>query len=389
MTWTGTVRLAFSHDGSILAETFGASTRPRVWLWDVRTGTLRSALVFPEAITSFVTSIAFSPDGRLLAAYRERHFSADPDSAIPATVLVWDVATGREVGAPELAPPKQSDVEVRFSCDGRVLTLSRPDVDILFWNTTTWERLDSPIADANPEVSNLELSEDRRRILQQEESTGDIVLRDRMTGEVAARLRSGGDFIACSRDFSTVASGYLSWGTFPLSQTLQLWDVGTGQVRDLTVPWIKNATFSPDGKTLALFNGSNPMTGFTDPWGGEYGLAQLRDVPSGRLLLEINERIDAFAFSPDGRTLATSGSYSSPVWLAKLPFNVQFWLRRKLGIGWKQIIDVTCRDARTGRGRATLVGPRSVVQEIAFSPDGRIAAAADWDGVITLWDLPR
>ncbi len=72
---TSIVEIAYSPDGRLLAAGGGRS----VWLWEVASGRLLSTL--DDVHRGEIERLAFSPDGRLLA-------SSSPD----ATVLVWDVA---------------------------------------------------------------------------------------------------------------------------------------------------------------------------------------------------------------------------------------------------------------------------------------------------------
>jgi uncharacterized protein YjbI with pentapeptide repeats len=75
--------VAFSPDGRLLASGAGGLSYEEdntVWLWDVVEGREQARL---RGHTSRVTSVAFSPDGRLLAS-----------GAGDNTVRLWDVATG-------------------------------------------------------------------------------------------------------------------------------------------------------------------------------------------------------------------------------------------------------------------------------------------------------
>ncbi|KJZ69045.1 hypothetical protein HIM_11571 [Hirsutella minnesotensis 3608] len=99
--WVTTV--AFSPDGKTLASASGDST---VRLWDPATGAHRHPL---EGHGGWVTAVAFSPDGKTLA-------SASDDS----TVRLWDPATGAH--GQTLEGHGDSVSAVAFSPDGRYLT---------------------------------------------------------------------------------------------------------------------------------------------------------------------------------------------------------------------------------------------------------------------------
>jgi WD40 repeat protein len=69
-----------------------------------------------------VYSVAFSPDGKTLAAG-----SAD------GTVGLWDVATGQQIGDP-LAAPGGPVYSVAFSPDGKTLAAGSADGTIRLWD---------------------------------------------------------------------------------------------------------------------------------------------------------------------------------------------------------------------------------------------------------------
>jgi WD40 repeat protein len=135
-TFGAVFTVALSPDGKLIA-TGGRTAKPvengpkggEVILWDVAT---RRALTTMVGHTSWVTSVAFSPNGRLLAT-----------GGLDRTVKVWEVPFGKEaVPLPRLT----HDIgRVAFSADGRVLaTAMRYGGGIKLWDTRNWTERATP-----------------------------------------------------------------------------------------------------------------------------------------------------------------------------------------------------------------------------------------------------
>ena len=83
--------------------------------------------------------MAFSPDGRLLVTAGEplAPFIQQQAKVLLNQVFVWDVASGRRVGAlPEGLPI--GALAAAFAPDGRSVATALPDGTIKIWETATW-----------------------------------------------------------------------------------------------------------------------------------------------------------------------------------------------------------------------------------------------------------
>lgn len=137
-------------------------------------------------------------------------------------------------------------------------------------------------------------------------------------------------------------------------RTVKLWDVATGQattIYDGQAPTVRMSpwTFSPDGKTLA-------MTRVTNTNGNYDAAVVLWDVDAQKAVATFKGSVWGIAFSPNGRTLVTSGGNT-----------IRFW------------------DIATRRELAALKQSDSTTQ-IVFSPDGRRLAIGTGSGAVKLWD---
>ena len=324
--------VAFSPDGSILAS---ASADGTVKLWDVRTKTTIATL---EEHTGRVYSVAFSPDGKMLAS-----------GSHDLTVKLWDVSKRTNIATLEGHVSRSGWLDgvssVAFSPDGKMLASGSHDLTVKLWDVSKRTNI-ATLGEHTGYVTLVSFSPDGAT-LASGSNDGTVRLWDIATkcsiatlGGHTSNVRS----VSFSPDGTMLASGS-SW-----DRTVKLWDVAT-RTNIATLghtSWVDAVSFSPDGATLA--SGSYDDTILLWDVATRTNIATLEGHTSW---------VDAVSFSPDGATLA-SGSYDDTILL------------------W---------DIATKRSIATLGGHTSYVTSVSFSPDGATLASGSGDRTVKLWDV--
>jgi RNA polymerase sigma factor (sigma-70 family) len=362
------VAAAFSPDGKALATVEHGT----IVLWEV--ATWKELLHWDKELEGVLCSVAFAPDGKTLASVEEcqdwkgnfwgvarlwdpatgkqlRKFAGrtsvafSPDSRMLATwtndgmVLLVDPATGKELRRLKTNLDYIQNRALAFSRDGKALAAVENHA-IRLWDPATGKEL-QPSGGHRDVVTHVAYSPDGKRLVSVSESVcvwdpASMTELRRLDGLVESNAT------ALCQDGKTLASAGSGY-------RIRLWDVATRkelhQFKHRECAY--KVALSPDGKILAAAD--------------DLGKIKLWDVENRKELPSLDARHLSFrqlVFSPDGKTLA-GGGYSAPV----------------------PLFDVT-----TGKQIGTL-GENSEGVNLAFSPDGKILAGSGLDGRVRFWNV--
>jgi RNA polymerase sigma factor (sigma-70 family) len=384
--------IAFAPDGKTLAS--GGRDRA-LRLWDPATGAeLRRAAgelvlvadvqrfddllgFFPAVRQRGVVALAFSPDGKTVAA------AANKDK----TFRMWETATGKEL--PSVEEGSCQVAALAFLPDGKTLVSGGWDGMLRWWDLAARKETrcvrgqDSPILSLAVVPGGKALAVSGFRSVRLWSAAGEKELLP-LGGHHQGVYR-----LAVAPDGKTVASA--SGGVDP---AICLWDPSTGkEVRRQRSPVSDPdvLTFAPDGKTLVVGKGGLLMldagTGrevlragapsgssaavspdgrlSCDPPDSE-GVVVLRDAQTGKELHRLQgypRTFSSAAFSLDGRYLAGAFHWTPRV--------VVIW------------------ETKTGRKVCECKGgdPQTTFLALAFSADGKALATGGNDGGVRLWEV--
>jgi WD40 repeat protein len=278
--------VAFSPDGQILAC---GQSNDTIQLWQISAGAELRTL---KSDIGAVKSVAFSPDGQTLASSNGTY----------NTIKLWQLSTGQELRTLKGHSGFFTGGinSVAFSPDGQILASGGGDKSIKLWQLSTGIEICS-FTGHTKWISSVAFSPDGQIIAS---SSADKTVklwqvsggRELHTLKGHSGLFAGVNCIAFSPNGQILASG-------SDDNTIKLWQLSTGkELRTLThAGSVYSVAFSPDGQTLASGSYDNTI--------------KLWQVSGGLELCTLkahSQQVNSVAFSPDGQILV-SGSADQTV----------------------------------------------------------------------------
>jgi WD40 repeat protein len=326
----GVCSVAFSPNGKLVATGSGDE---KIKIWDLSTG---KSLLTLEGDSSLIRSVAFTPDGSRLATGSENGY-----------IKIWDLSTGKPIMM--FGDGTAGVLSVTISPDGSRLATGLED-KMVIWDMKSGRVVLRLENDSN-EFLSVAFSPDGSRLA--------ISWRDNKTkiwdlSTSKSLLTLQGDDIVTSVSFSPDGSR-LATGS---GTTTRIWDLATGKTTQTLKGHSNEVTsvaFSPDGSHLA--------TGSLDH------TAKIWDAFTGKDIVTLKghtDYVNSVAFSPDGLRLATaSDDKTAKIW----------------------DLTILSLPGQLSQGVPTLEGHLEKVSCLTYSPDGRHLATGSFDKTVKIWDL--
>ncbi len=320
-------------------------------------------------------AIAFSPDGKRLAAV-----VLNDKPRTDVALRLWDARSGRLIAEATESPGSLS--LLRFGSDGQRLFTENgartiPSLDSA---ASLWQGRLLCVSGCGEAVA-------------VQESGAVIAIWNVPQGKRRCAVSLSGDVRSAA-----LSPGGRRLAVATADMQLHLWDLGSeenARLVDLPGEELYQLVFSPDGRWLVVCGKSEsiPVVG----------------VAAGRIEREFptpfeSAPIFAAAFSPDGKTLATSSHGGTTIWDWANQVEVEKIERSRdpaQALAFSpdgSLLAIDCRtdyegsrlhivDTKTWRPREVPGGPSRPVRQLIYAPDGRHLLAGSDDGHVYVWDV--
>lgn len=375
--------LAFSPDGQLLASGSGDGVM-HLWNLAARTDVWRNHLPLGSQT---IHKLAFSPDGSLLAV-------AGGDG----TVRLWRPDDPASETIVQQLPDPEIVVDVDFTPNGAMLAALTASGAITFWDVETREILGSvtpPVPANSPEAqfSDIAFVGDGSRIAVVRANDNAVTYWSVPTGErlqtVIITDASGLASLERNAAGDTLASVSMSGDIF-------LWNA---QEPDPDVTYVAAGTsnmavFTPTGNQLAYYAEMAPYSRILAEWSPEAqqfaGIFPVYDTLTDAIASDDGSTVAASSMTGavtvwNHQTGAVRYSYQAPpeesgIWRIALSRDA-VWLATVSGTGKIQVWDIA-----TGLQAGPDIETNAATSALAFSLDAAYLASGAISGTITVWD---
>lgn len=357
--------LAFSPDGKVLAGGNGE----RIRLLDVATGELKSTFA---AHANNVNTIKYFPDGN-------KFISHGGDN----NVCIWDAEIGDFLRLYRSNASNVSSIDI--SIDGNTLAIVSSDGSLTLWNNLTGGKIKTITSET--ELNYVQYAPDGKTFACIGDEDITMQLFDVDTADLLHDLKIPGHR-KCVIDFRYSPDGQ----TLAVSDGFEIyfWDANRGELQSIIKGYsetLGGATFNPNDNTLVSFDYN-------------VGIWDLNNYKLQKTI-ETKSMISSATFSPDGKKIAI-GTYDNTILLWDLTLWKTIYIleghsecvssvefspdgKKLASESWDNMIKLW--DVDTGKLLNTFSDFSIGVSAMRFSPDGQNIVVIGDDKIVKTWNV--